>query len=37
MSLESIKAEPGLASRVIAFNGRYATLPQRQRRRPPST
>ena len=28
MSLESIKAEPGLASRVIAFNGRYATLPQ---------
>lgn len=27
MSLESIKAEPGLASRVIAFNGRYATLP----------
>lgn len=23
MSLESIKAEPGLASRVIAFNGRY--------------
>ncbi|EJC6255145.1 TPA: esterase [Klebsiella aerogenes] len=28
MSLESIKAEPGLASRVIAFNGRYASLPQ---------
>lgn len=28
MSLESIKAEPGLASRVIAFNGRYATLPE---------
>lgn len=28
MALESIKAEPGLASRVIAFNGRYATLPQ---------
>ncbi|MGL5698974.1 MAG: esterase [Kluyvera sp.] len=27
MSLESIKAEPGLASRVIAFNGRFATLP----------
>ena len=27
MSLESIKAQPGLASRVIAFNGRYATLP----------
>jgi len=29
MALESIKAEPGLASRVIAFNGRYATLPER--------
>ena len=28
MSLESIKAEPNLASRVIAFNGRYATLPE---------
>ena len=28
MSLESIKAEPALASRVIAFHGRYATLPQ---------
>lgn len=28
MALESVKAEPGLASRVIAFNGRYATLPQ---------
>lgn len=27
MSLESLKAEPGLASRVIAFNGRFATLP----------
>ena len=27
MALESIKALPGLASRVIAFNGRYATLP----------
>ncbi len=27
MSLESIKAAPDLASRVIAFNGRYATLP----------
>lgn len=27
MSLESVKAEPGLASRVIAFNGRFATLP----------
>ena len=24
----SIKAEPGLASRVIAFNGRYASLPE---------
>lgn len=28
MSLEAIKAEPGLASRVVAFSGRYATLPQ---------
>ena len=28
MSLDRLKAEPGLASRVIAFNGRYATLPQ---------
>ncbi|HAT8016616.1 TPA: esterase [Citrobacter rodentium] len=28
MALESIKAQPGLASRVIAFNGRYASLPQ---------
>lgn len=28
MSLESLKAEPKLASRVIAFNGRYATLPE---------
>ncbi|HKS33953.1 MAG TPA: esterase [Enterobacteriaceae bacterium] len=27
MALESIKASPDLASRVIAFNGRYATLP----------
>lgn len=27
MSLESVKATPDLASRVIAFNGRYATLP----------
>lgn len=27
MSLESTKAAPGLASRVIAFNGRFATLP----------
>ncbi|UGB00707.1 esterase [Leclercia sp. G3L] len=29
MALESVKAEAGLASRVIAFNGRYATLPER--------
>lgn len=29
MSLESVKAQPGLVSRVIAFNGRFATLPQR--------
>lgn len=28
MSLESVKAQPGLASRVIAFNGRFATLPE---------
>lgn len=28
MALESVKAEPGLVSRVIAFNGRYATLPE---------
>lgn len=28
MALESIKAEPGLAARVIAFNGRYASLPE---------
>lgn len=27
MSLESVKATADLASRVIAFNGRYATLP----------
>lgn len=27
MALESSKASPGLASRVVAFNGRYATLP----------
>jgi len=27
MALEGIKALPGLASRVVAFNGRYATLP----------
>ncbi|MFY9994634.1 MAG: esterase [Leclercia sp.] len=29
MALESVKAEPELVSRVIAFNGRYATLPER--------
>lgn len=29
MSLESLKAQPDLASRVIAFNGRYATLPKK--------
>nr|WP_318384769.1 esterase [uncultured Enterobacter sp.] len=29
MSLESLKAQPGLVSRVIAFNGRFATLPLR--------
>jgi len=28
MALESVKAEAGLASRVIAFNGRYAHLPE---------
>lgn len=28
MSLEGIKADPTLASRVIAFNGRFATLPE---------
>lgn len=28
MALESIKAQPGLAARVIAFSGRYAELPQ---------
>lgn len=28
MVLEGIKAQPDLASRVIAFNGRYASLPQ---------
>lgn len=27
MSLESTKASPDLASRIIAFNGRFATLP----------
>jgi phospholipase/carboxylesterase len=27
MALESTKTAPGLASRVIAFNGRFATLP----------
>ena len=35
MALESIKAEPGLASRVIAFNGRYADACRRPRRPPP--
>lgn len=29
MSLESTKAAPGLASRIIAFNGRFATLPEK--------
>jgi phospholipase/carboxylesterase len=29
MSLEGIKAEPMLASRVIAFNGRFATMPEK--------
>ncbi|MCT4701439.1 esterase [Enterobacteriaceae bacterium H20N1] len=28
MALEGIKAEPALASRVVAFSGRYAELPQ---------
>ncbi len=28
MALEGVKAQPDLASRVIAFNGRYATLPE---------
>jgi phospholipase/carboxylesterase len=28
MALEGVKAEPYLASRVVAFNGRYATLPE---------
>ncbi len=28
MALESIKAQPGLVSRVIAFNGRFARLPE---------
>ncbi|WP_058913282.1 esterase [Entomohabitans teleogrylli] len=28
MALESLKAQPDLAGRVIAFNGRYATLPE---------
>lgn len=27
MALEGVKAQPGLASRVIAFNGRFAELP----------
>lgn len=29
MALESLKVESGLASRIIAFNGRFATLPQK--------
>ncbi len=29
MALESTKSHPGLASRVIAFNGRFATLPEK--------
>ncbi len=29
MALESVKSQPGLVSRVVAFNGRYAQLPQR--------
>ncbi len=29
MALEGIKAEPELASRVVAFSGRYAELPQK--------
>ncbi|SEL56905.1 phospholipase/carboxylesterase [Kosakonia sacchari] len=28
MALEGMKAQPDLASRVIAFNGRYASLPE---------
>ncbi len=28
MALEGVKAEPELASRVVAFSGRYAGLPQ---------
>ncbi|EKN4691921.1 esterase [Yersinia ruckeri] len=28
MSLEAVKAEPQLAGRVIAFSGRFATLPE---------
>ncbi|GGD32079.1 esterase [Franconibacter pulveris 1160] len=28
MALEGIKAQPGLAARVIAFNGRFAELPE---------
>ncbi|HBT15199.1 MAG TPA: esterase, partial [Erwinia persicina] len=27
MALEAIKVQPGLAGRVVAFSGRYATLP----------
>jgi phospholipase/carboxylesterase len=29
MALEAIKAEPNLASRVVAFSGRYAGLPEK--------
>lgn len=29
MSLEAIKAEPNIASRVVAFSGRYATVPEK--------
>lgn len=29
MSLEAIKAQSNLASRVVAFSGRYATLPEK--------
>ncbi|BDH44965.1 esterase [Salmonella enterica subsp. enterica serovar Choleraesuis] len=28
MALESTKLHPGLASRIVAFNGRFATVPQ---------
>lgn len=33
MVLEGIKARPGLAGRVVAFSGRFASLPQRATRR----